>query len=52
MADLVKSIEIEDELISIIKHLIELMRITGFHLTKYQSRKKFLKEHKMWVNQE
>lgn len=51
MADLVKSVEIEDELISIIKHLIEL-RITGFHLTKYQSRKKFLKEHKMWVNQE
>ena len=37
MDDLVKLIKTEDEVISVIKKLIELMRIVGLYLTKYQS---------------
>ena len=37
MDDLVKLVKTEDEVISIIKKLIELMRIVGLYLTKYQS---------------
>ena len=40
MDDLLKSVETEEEAISIIKHLIELMQIGGFNLTKFQSNKK------------
>ena len=37
MDDLVKLVKTEDEVISVIKKLIELMRIVGLYLTKYQS---------------
>ena len=38
--DLLKSVETEEEAISIIKQLIELMQIGGFNLTKFQSKRK------------
>ena len=40
MDDLLKSVETEEEAISIIKQLIELMQIGGFNLTKFQSNRK------------
>ena len=40
MDDLLKSAETEEEAISIIKQLIELMQIGGFNLTKFQSNRK------------
>ena len=40
MDDLLKSVETEEEAISIIKQLIELMQIGEFNLTKFQSNRK------------
>ena len=40
MDDLLKSVETEEEAISIIKQLIELMQIAGFNLTKFQINRK------------
>ena len=40
MDDLIKSVETEEEAISIIKQLIELMQFGGFNLTKFQSNRK------------
>ena len=37
MDDLLKSVETEEQAVSIIKQSIELMQISGFNLTKFQS---------------
>ena len=40
--DLLKSVEIEEQAVSIIKQLLELMHIGGFNLIKFQTDKKEL----------
>ena len=40
MDDLLKSVETEEEAISIMKQLTELMQIDGFNLKKFQSNRK------------
>ena len=40
MDDLLKSVETEEQAVSIIKQLIELIQVGGFNLTKFQSKKK------------
>ena len=50
-----ESVETEHEVLAITKHLIEMKRIGGFHLTKFQSDSKFVMGcfclHRMLVNQ-
>ena len=40
MDDLLKSVETEEQAVSIVKQWLELMHISGFNLTKFQSNKK------------
>ena len=40
MDDLLKSVETEEQAVSVIKQLIQLMQIGGFKLTKFQNNKK------------
>ena len=40
MDDLLKSVETEEEVVSIIKQLIELMQIGGFNLKKFKVTRK------------